>query len=130
MNDEQQIRDLIAKWLTASRKKDLTEILPLMAEDVVFLVPGQPPMRGRAVFASGFEGWKDKFELEIESEIQEIQVMGDWAYSWTKLAVTMIPVDGGPANRRSGYTLTVLRKNADGAWQIFRDANLLTAESS
>jgi ketosteroid isomerase-like protein len=38
----------------------------------------------------------------------------------------MTPVAGGAANRRSGNTLTVWRKSADGAWQIFRDANLLS----
>jgi uncharacterized protein (TIGR02246 family) len=125
MNDEQQIRDLITNWLRASREKDLDQILPLMAEDVVFLTPGQPPMRGRDAFAAGFAGWKDKFDLEAECEVHEVQIMGDWAYSWTMLTVTMKPIDGGPANRRSGNTLTVLHKNDDGAWQIFRDANLL-----
>lgn len=28
--------------------------------------------------------------------------------------------------RNSGYVLTILRKNPDGAWVIARDANLLT----
>jgi uncharacterized protein (TIGR02246 family) len=97
-----------------------------MAEDVVFLIPAQPPMRGRKAFAASFAGWKGKFRLETNCEIQEIQVNGDLAYSWTKLSVTMTPLDGGAANRRSGYTLTVLRKNAELAWQIFRDANLLS----
>ena len=129
MNDEQQIRDLISNWLRASREKDLNQILRLMAEDVVFLTPGQPPMRGREAFAKGFEGWKDKFDLETECEIQEVQVMGEWAYTSTKLSVTMKPIAGGPANRRSGYTLTVLRKSA-GGWQIFRDANLLAADNA
>jgi uncharacterized protein (TIGR02246 family) len=126
MSDEQQIRDLIATWLRVSAEADISRILPLMAEDVVFLIPGQPPMRGRDAFAASFAGWKDKFRLETNCQIQEIQVNGDWAYCWTKLSVTMTPIDGGAANRRSGYTLTVLRKNADGAWQIFRDANLLS----
>ena len=31
---------------------------------------------------------------------------------------------------RSGYTLTILRKNASGTWAITRDANLLAPESS
>jgi uncharacterized protein (TIGR02246 family) len=129
MSDEQQIRDLIDTWLRVSAEGDINQILPLMVEDVVFLVAGQPPMRGRDAFAASFAGWKDKFRLETSCKIQEIQVNGDLAYSWTKLSVTMTPVDGGQANRRSGYTLTVLRKNAEGAWQIFRDANLLTPES-
>lgn len=128
MSDEQEIRDLIAIWLRLSAEGDINQILPLMNEDVVFLVAGQPPMRGREAFAASFAGWQGKFSLETECEIQEIQVSGDLAYSWTRLSVTMTPVDGGPANRRSGYTLTVLRKNADGAWQIFRDANLLAPE--
>jgi len=128
MNDEQQIRDLIATWLRVSAEGDISQILPLMAEDVVFLIPGQPPMRGREAFAASFAGWNGKFRLETDCEIQEIQVNGDLAYSWTKLSVTMTPLDGGAANGRSGYTLTVLRKNADGAWQIFRDANLLSDE--
>jgi ketosteroid isomerase-like protein len=34
---------------------------------------------------------------------------------------------GAPV-RRSGYTLTILRKERDGRWRLARDANLLTAE--
>jgi uncharacterized protein (TIGR02246 family) len=128
MNDEQQIRDLIATWLRVSAEGEISQILPLMTEDVVFLVAGQPPMRGRDAFAASFAGWQGKFQLETNCEIQEIQVSGNLAYSWTRLSVTMTPIDSGPTNRRSGYTLTVLRKNADGNWQIFRDANLLAPE--
>jgi uncharacterized protein (TIGR02246 family) len=129
MNDEQQIRELITTWLRVSAEGDINQILPLMTDDVVFLVAGQPPMRGREAFAASFAGWQGKFSLETDCQIQEIQVSGDLAYSWTRLSVTMTPVDGGPANRRSGNTLTVLRKNAEGNWQIFRDANLLAPES-
>ena len=125
MKDEQQIRDSITNWLRLSAEGDVSKILPLMTEDVVFLVAGQPPMRGREAFAASFAGWQGKFTLETDCEIQEIQVSGDLAYSWTRLSVTMTPVDGGPANRRSGNTLTVWRKNTEGNWQIFRDANLL-----
>ena len=128
MNDEQQIRDLITTWLRVSAEGDISQILPLMTEDVVFLVAGQPPMRGREAFAASFAGWQGKFSLETDCEIQEIQMSGNLAYSWTSLSVTMTPVAGGPANRRSGNTLTVLRKNAEGKWQIFRDANLLSED--
>jgi len=36
---------------------------------------------------------------------------------------------GGEAVRRAGYTLTLLRKEADGRWRLARDANLLTVTS-
>ena len=46
-SDEQAIRDLIANWARASAAGDLPQILSAMSEDVVFLTPGNPPMRGR-----------------------------------------------------------------------------------
>jgi ketosteroid isomerase-like protein len=38
--------------------------------------------------------------------------------------VTITP-PGGPPKTRSGYTLTILRKEQDGCWRLARDANLL-----
>jgi ketosteroid isomerase-like protein len=48
-----------------------------MAEDVVFLMPGQPPMRGRSAFAAGQAALR-QFRIEATSDIQEIKVFGDW----------------------------------------------------
>lgn len=126
-NDESLIRDLIAQWQRASAAGDLPRLLSLMAEDVVFLVPGQPPMR-RDDFAKSFQTLVQQIRIDASSEIQEIRVAGDWAYSWNHLSVTMTPLQGGSPKRLTGYTLTILRKKPDGNWVIARDANLLTAE--
>jgi uncharacterized protein (TIGR02246 family) len=128
-HDESQIRELVSTWLAASRAGDTDTVLGLMTDDVVFLVPGRAPMR------------KDEFEslsraassspslVEGKSEIQEIQVSGDWAFMWTRLSVRVTPADGGPAVERAGHTLTVLRR-IDGKWLIARDANLLAPRQS
>lgn len=129
MNDEQQIRDLIAAWMRATAEGDLPTILPLMDEDVVFLTPGNPPMRGRDGFAESFRSIQG-FRIEGESDIQELRVNGDWAYCWTHLKVTMTPKGEGSPIRRSGYTLTILRKKPNDRWVVFRDANLLAPEPS
>jgi len=130
-NDEQLIRDLVATWMRATAEGDLSQILKLMAEDAVFLTPGQPPMRGRDAFAAGFSKALQQFRIESTSDIQEIRIVGDWAYCWNHLLVTMTPNDGERSPmRRSGYTLTVFRKNSDGDWVLYRDANLLATESA
>jgi uncharacterized protein (TIGR02246 family) len=126
--DEQAIRDLIAIWQSATADGDLMQLLSLMAEDVVFLVPGQPPMRGRDAFAAAFQSALQRFRIDSSSEIQEIKIAGDWAYCWNHLSVTMRPLQAGSPMRRAGYTLTILRMQPEGAWVIARDANLLTAE--
>jgi uncharacterized protein (TIGR02246 family) len=122
-NDEQAIRELVATWLSASKAGDTEKVLSLMAEDVVFLVPGQPSMRGKSAFAAGQSGLQ-QLDIETTSKIQEIKVFGEWAYLWTELSVVVTPKNGGAPVKRAGNTLSILKKQA-GAWVIFRDANML-----
>lgn len=129
-NDEQAIRDVIARWMDASKGGDTGTVLSLMDPDVVFLLPGRPPMRGRDSFAEASQGMAGKFEMDGASEIQEIQVNGDWAYVWSHLTVNSMPLDGSPPVRRSGNVLSVFRKRDDGRWVLYRDANMLTTENA
>lgn len=128
MNDEQAIRKLVADWLEAG--SDLEKVLGLMAEDVVFLTPGQAPMQGRDAFTVGFRAGLEQYRLEAHSEIQEVQVMGDWAYCWNHLRVVMTPYRAGMPMRRSGNVLSILKKLPEGNWVIFRDANMLTPQNA
>jgi uncharacterized protein (TIGR02246 family) len=123
MDDEQGIRDLIDQWLRATAKGDIADLMNMVAEDVVFLTPGQAPM-GRDGFATGFLAAIEHVRIEASANVQEIHVAGDFAYCWNYLDVVVTPLAGGAAQRRAGHTLTVLRKEA-GAWVISRDANLL-----
>ena len=124
-NDEQEIRELVSQWMAASKAGDVDTVLSLMADDVVFLVPGQPVMR-RADFASKAraQSGQDAPQIDGSSEIQEIKVLGEWAFMWTRLTVVMTPPNGAQPVRRAGHTLTILKKQ-DGRWVIARDANLL-----
>lgn len=122
-DDERAIRDVVDLWLTASKAGNLATVLNLMTDDVIFMVPGQKPF-GKEAFAAASQGMKD-VRIEGTSDIQEIQVLGDWAYLRNYLEMTVTP-PGGVTTRRSGYTLTVLRKEADGRWRLARDANLLS----
>jgi len=124
-SDEAAIRSLIATWLDASSRGDLDRVLELMAEDVVFLGPGRPPMRGREAFAAATRAAEGRSRMEGRAEVQEVRVLGDWAYSWTQLSVIIHPIAGGIPARLEGPVLSVLRKTGPGRWVIFRDANML-----
>jgi uncharacterized protein (TIGR02246 family) len=121
--DEQEIRTLIDNWAQATAAGDLHTLMSMMSEDVVFLTPGQAPMR-RDDFAAGFIAAIEHVRIEAETEIQELQVANGWAWCWNYLDVKVTPHAGGSSNRRAGFTLTILRKK-EGLWKIARDANLL-----
>jgi uncharacterized protein (TIGR02246 family) len=128
-SDEQLIRALVADWMRASVNGDVAALSRLMSEDVVFLAPGAPAMRGRALFLSMFEAGHRTMRLEPTAEIQEIQISGNLAYLWNKLSVKVTPLRDGTPTVRVGYALSILRKQGDGSWVISRDANLLVPES-
>ena len=124
--DEQEIRVLVADWMAATKAGDVEKVLALMTDDVVFLVAGQAPMIGKASFATAAKAQASGTAPQFEgtSEIQEIKVVGDWAYMWSRLSVVVTPPGGG-ARKRAGHTLSVLRKE-NGRWLLARDANMLT----
>jgi uncharacterized protein (TIGR02246 family) len=66
--------------------------------------------------------------LEGTSEILELQVLGEWAFTRNHIEMTITPAGADPI-RRSGHTLTLLRKEPEGQWRLARDANLLTRRS-
>ena len=121
-DDERAIRALVDTWLAASKAGDVDTVLSLLTDDVVFMVPGQEPF-GKEAFAAASRGMKG-ITFEGRSEIRELRVLGDWAYLRNHLEISMTPPGGGTAMRRSGYTLTILRKE-QGRWLLARDANLV-----
>ena len=126
--DEQRIRALVSAWMDATRAGQGEAVLDLMTDDAVFLGPGKAPMR-KADFAATAKaqatGKAPRFDGT--SDIQEIQVSGDWAFMWSKLRVEATPPGGGAPTVRSGHTLTVFRRQGD-RWLLARDANLLAPD--
>jgi uncharacterized protein (TIGR02246 family) len=86
------------------------------------MVPGREPF-GKQAFAAASNAMKN-VRMEGTSEIQELRVLGDWAYIRNYLEMAITP-EGGEPVKRSGWTLTILRKES-GRWRLARDANLVT----
>jgi ketosteroid isomerase-like protein len=58
------------------------------------------------------------------SDIRELKVLGGWAYIRNCIEITITPPDSAVMRRR-GYTLSILRKQSNGKWVLWRDANLV-----
>jgi uncharacterized protein (TIGR02246 family) len=124
-DDAGQIRELIASWIAASNAGDVSALMDMMTDDVIFMTPGRPPF-GKAQFAADRERVKGA-AIDAHAEVQEIDVFGPRAYIRNHVRVEL-SAPGQPARRMSGYAMSVLRKEADGRWRIARDANLVMPE--
>lgn len=127
--DEQAIRDLHSRWIAAVNAGDLSGLLRMMAEDVVFVGPGQAPF-GQEGFIRGFSGAHEQSLVNCVSELQEVMVSGQLAYARAEDSLSITPRAGGEPMRFAGHRLTVYRSHSDGHWLLARDAHTVIPVST
>ncbi|MFT3805463.1 YybH family protein [Arenimonas sp.] len=125
--DERDIRELIARWMEATKAGDHASVLDLMSDDVVFMVPGQAPFGKTEFEAATRQQQAMAMRFDGHSEVLEVQLLGDWAFARTRLRVEVRIGDAPKTNARSGHTLSIFRRDL-GRWRLVRDANLLAPE--
>ena len=123
--NEREIREVHSTWIDAVNTGDLGRLLTLMADDVVFLNPGQAPF-GRDGFSANFPAAHEQFRIRCISELEEVVVVGEVAYTRSRDALSVIPRAGGEATQLAGHRITVYRERPDGRWLLARDAHTLS----
>src|SRR5580692_2336255 len=123
--DERAIRAVHSTWISAVNAGDLARLLTLMADDAVFLNPGQAPF-GRDEFSANFSSAHQQVRIRCSSELEEVVVTGEVAYTRSRDALSVTPRAGGEATQLAGHRITVYRKQPDGRWLLARDAHTLS----
>src|SRR5437899_12029637 len=113
----------MAEWRRLTAEGNLDGLLSLLADDVVFLTPGNPPI-SKEDFAKGFREVSAKARIEAIQDVKEIRASGDIATAWSHLTVVLTPKEGGKTSEASGYVLTVFHRSPSGRWLLARDANM------
>jgi uncharacterized protein (TIGR02246 family) len=123
--DEREIHEMHSSWIDAVNAGDLVRLLTLMVDDVVFLNPGQAPV-DRAGFSANFSAAHQQVRIRCSSELEEVVVVGEVAYSRSRDALSVTPRAGGKATQLAGHRITVYRKQPAGRWLLARDAHTLS----
>jgi uncharacterized protein (TIGR02246 family) len=96
-----------------------------MADDAVFLSPGQAPF-GRDEFSANFVAAHRRLRVRCVSELEEVVVVGAVAYTRSRDRLSVTPRAGGDAAHLAGYRISVYREQPDGRWLLARDAHTLS----
>lgn len=127
--DERAIREVHSTWIDAVNAGDLVRLLSLMADDVVFLNPGQAPF-GREGFPAGFSAAHQQARIDCSSELEDVVIVGEVAYTLSRDSLSVSPRATGEALRLAGHRITVYCKQPDGRWLLVRDAHTLSPVGS
>ncbi|MCX6924444.1 MAG: SgcJ/EcaC family oxidoreductase [Verrucomicrobia bacterium] len=123
--DEQEIHAVHSTWIDAVNAGDLDHLLTLTTDDVVFINPGQVPF-GRDGFSFAFSAAHERARIRCSSELEEVVVVGEVAYTRSRDTLSVTQRAGGSATELAGHRITVYRKQPDGRWLLARDAYTLS----
>jgi uncharacterized protein (TIGR02246 family) len=130
-NERQEIETLNKDWLAAEANKDIAKLLTLVTDDVVFLPINWPAVAGKQAVEAMYRVFFDRFSvIEHTTSISEIRITDDWAFVLGSEKLILTPKAGGASVELNGHGMSILQRDAHGAWRFARGINNLIAKTS
>jgi uncharacterized protein (TIGR02246 family) len=115
------ITALLAKYNEALNASSTDAVMPLYAEDGVFMPPYSQSAVGSAAVRKAYDAVFKAITLNVKFTIAEIVELGPgWAFARTNSAGTTTDHVTGRNRAEGNQELFIFRKDQDGAWKIAR----------
>ena len=112
---------LLAKYNEALNASSTDAVMPLYAEDGVFMPPYSQSAVGLAAVRRAYNAVFKAITLNVKFTIAEIVEIGPgWAFARTNSAGTTTDHATGAKSAEGNQELFVLKKDDDGSWKIAR----------
>ena len=122
--DVREIEDILRRIEVAENTGNSSEIVDMLAEDAVIMVPNQPVQEGRAdcaaFVADVLAGLLKEFDRRIVYTSAEVRIIGDIGFDRGSFTFTVAPRSGGEPSRETGKYLFLYSRAADSSWKIAR----------
>lgn len=99
--------------------KNWSQLMGLYGENATMMPPNNPVLKGRAAIQTWMEGYPPISAFTLDD--QEIDGLGDLAYVRGAYTITITPPGAPGPITDHGKFLEVLRKQANGSWQLTND---------
>jgi uncharacterized protein (TIGR02246 family) len=121
--DEATVRSFAKSYARSFQSGEAGAVLALMTDDFVALTPGKPPVVGKEAVRREITADLEELDVrELRFEPAEIEIRGDWAWTWGRSEAVMTTRGTGDDIHVTGKYLWILRRHADGTWRIARDS--------
>jgi ketosteroid isomerase-like protein len=106
-------------WTEGVKSSDPAKVLATFCEDVVVMPPNETSLYGKGEALEWLQEYFQFFRVAVLSGTErELQVVGDTAIEQWTYMVAIDPIAGGERIRDDGRSLTVWKREPDGAWKI------------
>ena len=90
-------------------------------DDGVQMPPHMPANIGRAAIEAWTAGFMKMFNAAFALSVDEVRVLGEWAFERGAYTIGLDPKAGGPAMEDAGKYITIYRRKPDNSWGMARD---------
>ena len=90
-------------------------------DDGVQMPPNMPANVGRSAIESWSKGFMDLFGLEFALSVEEVRVLGKWAFERGIYTISLSPKSGGPPMQDEGKYITIYKRKSGESWRMARD---------
>lgn len=119
--DAEAIKDVFRSYERGLNENDLDLWIGLWDENGIQFPPDEAMHRGKAEILAVNAELFPLLETRMSISIQEIAVLGDYAYSSGSYVLDFSERGSGEWTHVDGKFLTILRRQADGSWKLWRD---------
>jgi len=119
VNQKSDIKKLLLTYRDALNTSDVSKVLTLYTENGVFMPSGAPTSIGMEQVKGAYEFVFSNIQLSIEFYIDEIKVVGEYAFARTTSKGTTLIHATGENISEENREIFVLKKEG-GAWKIDR----------
>ena len=90
-------------------------------DDGVQMPPNMPANVGRSAIEFWSKGFMDLFGLEFALSVEEVRVLGEWAFERGAYTIGLSPKSGGPSMQDTGKYITIYQRKSGENWRMARD---------
>jgi uncharacterized protein (TIGR02246 family) len=90
-------------------------------DDGVQMPPNAPANVGRTMIGSWSQAFLAQFRLQFALAVDEVRVLGEWAFERGGYTISLHPKAGGPPMQDIGKYITVYQRKPGDTWRMARD---------
>ena len=118
LEDINRVRDAHVAALNAGDAEAWAE---QFTDDGVQMPPNAPANVGRTMIGSWSQAILAQFRLQFALAVDEVRVLGEWAFERGGYTISLHPKAGGPPMQDRGKYITVYQRKPGDTWRMARD---------
>lgn len=119
--NERAVAEALSAYNQALNSSDMNAVMPLYAENGVFMPPYSPSAVGLAEVRKAYEAVFAAIQLTVKFNVAEIvEISSEWVFARTNSAGTTLNHATGAISKEGNQELFIFHKEKDGKFKIAR----------